>query len=162
MSTDLFGVPLVTRPKIEQLRLGLGMGRQLRWGETVLTVSLDSFSGSMGLSAVDLPDLGPRWAKALVVLYPGRRPGEVNAKEAASDLGVDPRTVEGYAQGQIPRADVLWCAFRRHGRRLLVTLAPELAPPSEHEILRAADALRQASTALADQLCQLKGGRHVV
>lgn len=155
-SRDLFGHPL--RPEQLDFKQTLDMTASIRWGSSYFRISAQGACKSIALSTPDLPDLGPRWRAALAVLYPGRRPGEVNAKEAARDLGVDYRTVEAYAGGQKPRSDVLWQAFRRHGRRFLVLLAPELAPPSEAELLRAADALRETSAELAGAIAAVAKG----
>lgn len=156
---DLFG-QAVPEPVMvaKQLPMHLGMGMTLSWGSSYLRVSSDVASGSIRLSAVDLPDLGPRWAAALKLFWPGRKPGELDAKRCATAMAVDPRTAEAWAAGQAPRGEYLWRALALHGRAFLVALAPELAPPSEAELLGAAEALRSTSIELAEAMTRLAKG----
>lgn len=156
---DLFGHDTPERGPVKQLGLNLGMGVTIRWGGTSFRVSVDAGAASTCLSPPDLPDLGPRWAEALKLFYPGRKPGELDHKRCAIALGVEPRTAEGWAAGQPPRGEYLWRAFRRHGRAFLVALAPELSPPTEAELLTAAASLRTASAELADAIAKLAEGR---
>lgn len=160
---DLLGDPVpVTRPVARQLALNLGMGVSVAWGHhSRLIVSLDTHDGTTRLTPVDLPDLGPRWAEALRRFYPGRKPGELDAKRCAQALGCEPRTAEGWGLGQAPRGEYLWRACRLHGRAFLAALAPELSPPTEAELLHAAEALRSTSAELAEAIGRLArdGGR---
>ncbi|MBC7906903.1 MAG: hypothetical protein H7Y60_09180 [Rhodospirillaceae bacterium] len=160
---DLLGFPLTGgKNKPSQLPLKLSMGVSIRWGAASLTVSKDPACGSIVAFPVDLPELGARWAHALKALYPGRKPGELDHKRCAKDLGVSPRTAEGWAGGQEPSGKYLWVALGRHGRRMLALLAPELAPPTAMELLRVAESLCSSSAELAGAIAKLaKGGADV-
>ncbi|MBR9970827.1 hypothetical protein [Magnetospirillum sulfuroxidans] len=163
---DLLGDPVaVMVKKPAQLPLNLSMGVSIRWGGVSLTVSRDRTCGSIVAVPVDLPDFGVRWAAALKVLYPGRRIGELDYKLCARALAVSPRTVEGYAAGQPPGGKVWWRAWNLHKQRLCLLVAPELAPPSVAELLRAAEAMRATSgdiavalAVIADAAAQTAGG----
>jgi len=160
---DLLGHPLPVITKMPaQLPLNLSMGVSIRWGNVSLAVSRDPACGSIVAFPVDLPELGARWASALKVLYPGRRPGELNHKACARALGVSPRTAEGWGAGQEPSGKHLWAALRVHGRRMLALLAPELAPPSAIELLQVAERLCASSAELAGAIAAIaKGGSDV-
>ena len=101
--------------------------------------------------------IGQRWGAALRLRYPGRKPGELDAKRCAAAFGVSPRTAEGWAAGQSPYAKHLLRGWRLHGAALVFeVLAPGTDAARLARIESMRDELERRFHAMGDELAQLR------